>query len=164
MRWFYVLKIYIFALSIVDISMKEIPLEDLILFQIDKTSKVSKVYSQREFDKVGLGITIDQWVLLKIIQGSGQLSQKELADKSLRDPASITRTLDLLEKKGYVERMPVEGNRRQHNIVVTKAGEKFITKHMKMVNEHRELSTKGFTKKEMETLMALLLRIQENMS
>ncbi len=144
--------------------MKEIALEDLILFQIDKTSKVSKLYSQREFDKVGLGITIDQWVLLKIIQGTGQLSQKELADKSLRDPASITRTLDLLEKKGYVERTQVEGNRRQYNVVLTKSGQKFIDKHMKIVNEHRELSTKGFTKKELETLSSMLLRIQKNMS
>lgn len=144
--------------------MREIALEDLILFQIDKTSKVSKLYSQREFDKIGLGITIDQWVLLKIIQGAGQLSQKELADKSLRDPASITRTLDLLEKKGYVERVQVEGNRRQYNIILTKSGEQFINKHMKMVNEHRELSTKGFTKKELETLTSMLLRIQKNMS
>lgn len=142
----------------------EIALKDLILFQIDKTSKVSKLYSQREFDKLGLGITVDQWILLKIIEGEKQLSQKELAEKSLRDPASITRTLDLLEKKGYIERVSIEGNRRQYNIILTKAGTKFIAKHMAMVNKHRELSTKGFTKKELETLTSMLLRIQENMS
>lgn len=142
----------------------EITLEKLILFQIDKTSKVSKLYSQREFDRLGLDITVDQWILLKIIESSGQLSQKELAEKSLRDPASITRTLDLLEKKGYVERVQVEGNRRQYSVILTKSGQKFIDKHMKMVNEHRELSTKGFTKKELETLSSMLLRIQKNMS
>lgn len=142
----------------------EIALEDLILFQIDKTSKVSKLYSQREFDRLGLGITVDQWILLKIIQGSGQLSQKELADKSLRDPASITRTLDLLEEKKYVERVALKGNRRQYQIILTKAGGKFIEKHMAMVNRHRELSINGFTTEELETLKAMLLRIQDNMS
>ena len=43
-------------------------IENIILFQIDKTSKVSKLYSQREFDRLGMGITVEQWILLKFIE------------------------------------------------------------------------------------------------
>ena len=50
----------------------------VILFQIDQTSKIAKQYSQRELDRRELGITVDQWVLLKIIEESAPLSQKEL--------------------------------------------------------------------------------------
>ncbi len=139
-------------------------INDVILFQIDKTSKVSKLYSQREFDKLDFGITIEQWILLKIIEESGQLSQKELAEKSLRDPASITRTLDILQKKGYITREAVENNRRQYHIILTNEGAQFVKKHMKVVKEHRAKSTEGFTTEEVELLRSMLLRIQKNFS
>jgi MarR family transcriptional regulator for hemolysin len=139
-------------------------INDVILFQIDKTSKVSKLYSQREFDKLDFGITIEQWILLKIIEESGQLSQKELAEKSLRDPASITRTLDILQKKGYITREAVENNRRQYHIILSNEGAQFVKKHMKVVKEHRAKSTEGFTTEEVELLRSMLLRIQKNFS
>ena len=139
-------------------------INDVILFQIDKTSKVSKLYSQREFDKLDFGITIDQWVLLKIIEESRQLSQKELAEKSLRDPASITRTLDILQKKGFIIREALENNRRQYNIILTAEGANFVKEHMKVVKQHRAKSTEGFTTEEVEQLKSFLLRIQKNFS
>ncbi|WP_298474372.1 MarR family transcriptional regulator [uncultured Maribacter sp.] len=139
-------------------------IEDVILFQIDKTSKISKKYSQKEFDRINLGITIDQWVLLKIIEETAPISQKELADKSLRDPASITRTLDILEKKQLLLREPILNNRRQYNIILTSNGAKFVKNNIAMIKEHRKKSLEGFSKKETELLKNLLLKIQKNMS
>lgn len=139
-------------------------IEDVILFQIDRTSKVSKVYSQKEFDRKNLGITVDQWVLLKIIDEAQPVSQKELANKSKRDPASITRTLDLLEKKEFLIREAIPDNRRQYNIKLTAYGNSFIKKNMKMINRHRKESTKGLSEKQLIALNRMLLKIQENMS
>jgi len=138
-------------------------IESIILFQIDKTSKVSKLYSQREFDRLGMGITVEQWILLKIIEENDGLTQKELADKSLRDPASITRTLDLLNKKGFVERRPVEDNRRQYSICLKKEGKSFIKKYMPVISSHRAKSIEGITEQELEVLTLLLGKIQKNM-
>ncbi|CAM4291915.1 MarR family winged helix-turn-helix transcriptional regulator [Zobellia roscoffensis] len=139
-------------------------IEDVILFQIDKTSKISKKYSQKEFDRIKLGITIDQWVLLKIIEESAPISQKELADKSLRDPASITRTLDILVKKSLLLREPILNNRRQYNIKLTKEGTKFVNDNIEMIKAHRKKSMEGFSEKEAQLLKVLLLKIQDNMS
>lgn len=138
-------------------------LENIILFQIDKTSKIAKLYSQREFDRLGMGITVEQWILLKIIEENDGLNQKELADKSLRDPASITRTLDLLDKKGFVERRPVEDNRRQYSICLRNEGAAFISRNMRIINSHRAKSIEGLTKQELEILTQLLGKIQQNM-
>jgi len=138
-------------------------IENIILFQIDKTSKISKLYSQREFDKLGMGITVEQWILLKIIEENDGLTQKELADKSLRDPASITRTLDLLNKKGFVDRKPVEDNRRQYSISLTKQGGSFIDKYLPVINSHRAKSIDGISQDELNTLNRLLGKIQQNM-
>ena len=149
------------VISIIDISMKRI--EEVILFQIEQASKVSKIYSQREFDRLGIGITIEQWILLKIISESTELTQKELAQKSSRDPASITRTLDLLQKKEYITREPVPNNRRSYYICLTKAGEAFINKNMKIVQEQREKSVEGFSKEELEQFSGMLVRVKKNM-
>lgn len=138
-------------------------IEKVILFQIDQTSKASKIYTQREFDRLGIDITVEQWMVLKIIDEDPEISQKELADKSLRDPASITRTLDLLQLKGLIERTKIPGNRRQYNLILTHLGEEFIHTHLPGVEEHRKGITKGLSKKEIHKLSELLLKIQDNL-
>jgi len=138
-------------------------IEDVILFQIDRTSKISKIYSQREFDKKNLGITVDQWVLLKIIDETQPISQKNLADKSKRDPASITRTLDILERKQILLRETIPNNRRQYHIKLTRYGSNFVKENMKMISKHRKTSIKGLSDKDLQQLKAMLLKIQDNM-
>ena len=143
-------------------DMKKI--EDVILFQIDLTSKVAKQYSQKEFNKLNLGITVEQWVILKIVAESDDLSQKELAQKSYRDRASITRTIDLLEKKRLLVRNAMPNNRRTYNICLTEEGEQFIKKYMNLIKKQRSKSIKGFSEAELNKLSALLLKIRSNMS
>ena len=143
---------------------KKQDINQVILFQIERTSKIAKHHSQRTLDELDIDITIEQWILLKIIEESSELSQKELAAKSLRDPASITRTLDILVKKGFVQRQEIANNRRKYQIILTASGKKFVEKNLPVIEEQRALSTKGFSKKELETLSNFLKRIQDNMS
>tara|TARA_B110000046_G_C13020761_1_gene411029 strand:+ start:3525 stop:3953 length:429 start_codon:yes stop_codon:yes gene_type:complete len=138
-------------------------IEEVILFQIEQASKASKHYSQREFDRLGISITVEQWILLKIISESIDLTQKDLAFKSSRDPASITRTLDLLQKKEFVSREKVPNNRRSYYICLTKKGESFIKKHMEVVTAQREKSVEGLDQKELELLSDMLKRVRLNM-
>ncbi|MFK8038770.1 MAG: MarR family transcriptional regulator [Crocinitomicaceae bacterium] len=138
-------------------------IEDVILFQIDLTSKVSKSYSQKEFDKLKLGITVEQWVILKIISEWPMLTQKEIAAKSYRDPASITRTLDLLEKKKLLNRVAIPNNRRTYNIQLTETGKTFIKDNMSLIKSQRKRSIKGLSKKELADLSLILSKIRENM-
>jgi DNA-binding MarR family transcriptional regulator len=138
-------------------------IEDVILFQIEKASKMAKIYSQREFDRLKMGITVEQWILLKIIEENNGLNQKELALKSLRDPASITRTLDLLTKKDFIERKPVKNNRRQYSICLKKEGEKFIKTFLPVVTSHRTKSINGISNQELKKLSEILKKIQNNM-
>ena len=53
-------------------------IQDVILFQIDQASKAARQHSQREFDKLGIDLTVEQWVLLKIVSESTDLTQKNL--------------------------------------------------------------------------------------
>ncbi len=145
-------------------SFKMQKIEDVILFQVDLTSKISKHYSQREFDKQQMGITVEQWIILKIVSESSALSQKELADKSYRDPASIARTINLLEKKELVRRKDIPSNKRMYNIALTKQGRAFVQNHLSIVEAHRKKSIDGISEEELAQLGKLLRRIRRNMS
>ena len=138
-------------------------IEEIILFQIEQASKASKQYSQREFDRLGISITVEQWILLKIISESTDLTQKGLALKSARDPASITRTLDLLQKKEFITREKVPNNRRSYFICLTKRGAKFIAEHMEVVSAQREKSVQGLTEDQLIVLSNMLTQIRQNM-
>ncbi|MGL4598654.1 MAG: MarR family transcriptional regulator [Bacteroidia bacterium] len=144
--------------------MKRGELNNVVLFLLDQTSKVAKQHAQREFDLLEIGVTVEQWVLLKIIQQAEELSQVELAEQSFRDPASITRSLDLLAKKGLLRREPIENNRRQYKIKLTHEGTYFILQNMPLVEHLRAVGLQDFSKKEIELLKELLLRMQKNYS
>jgi MarR family transcriptional regulator, transcriptional regulator for hemolysin len=139
-------------------------LENVVLFVIDQTSKIAKQHSQRAFDRAGIDLTVDQWVLLKVINEKEFLSQNELAKESHRDPASITRTLDLLQKKGLIIREAIADNRRQYDVKLTEAGRLFVAQHMPLISELRSNSMAGFTDSEVQQLLSMLRRIQQNMT
>jgi MarR family transcriptional regulator, transcriptional regulator for hemolysin len=138
-------------------------LETVLLFVIDQTNKVARQYSQREFDLLGIDINVEQWVLLKEIEEKETLSQNELAKNTSRDPASITRTLDILQKKSLIIREPVRDNRRQYNVRLTKEGCYFVSQNMPLINELRNKSVKGFSKGEIEQLIMMLQKVQANL-
>jgi MarR family transcriptional regulator, transcriptional regulator for hemolysin len=138
-------------------------LETTVLYVIDQTTKIAKQYSQKEFDLLGIGITVEQWILLKVVEEKSGLSQNELAKETNRDPASITRTLDLLQKKGLIIREAIADNRRQYNIMLSQEGLDFVKQNMPLINDMRNISINGFTKEEVDSLISMLYRIQKNM-
>ena len=138
-------------------------LETVLLFVIDQTSKIAKQYSEREFELLGIDITVEQWLLLKIIEEKDTLSQTELAKNTHRDPASITRTLDILQKKNLIVRKAVASNRRQYDVELTTEGREFVAKNMPIITKLRNKSIEGLSEIEVKTLMELLHKIQNNM-
>ena len=143
---------------------RKTPLAEVIFYVIDQTAKQQKQYSQKQLDAVGAKVTVDQWVLLKTIDEFQPISQTELAAEAIKDTASITRMLDLLEKKGLVERTPDENDRRKYLIRLSKEGDYFVAQYMDLVIDLRKRGLEGFSEKEMSLLRSMLLRIQKNMS
>ncbi len=139
-------------------------IEQVLLFQIDKTNKIAKIHSQKEFDRLGMGITVEQWVLLKIIHENEDIAQKELARMSFRDPASITRTLALVEKKGLIDRSFTPENRRQRLIKLSAEGKTFVEQYFPVVKRLRKESMKGISEEELMLLNEVLKRVQQNMT
>ena len=69
---------------------------------------------RREFDRraAHLGLTRAQWRVLKLVGQEERLSQKDLAERLEMDPIAVGRTVDRLQKSGFIERRADPGDRR----------------------------------------------------
>lgn len=65
------------------------------------------------------GITPGQFNLLSQLDRAGQLSQKALAELTRKEQATITRYLDVLERKNLVRRAKDQNDRRAHVVSTT---------------------------------------------
>ena len=69
----------------------------------------------------GAGLTIAQFTLLQVLFRRGEVTQGGLGQILVLDTTTLTRTLQPLERKGWIERRQGE-DRRERRITLTKAG------------------------------------------
>ena len=92
-------------------------------------------------------------------------SQKELADHFKISPAAVATTLKKLEADGYIERTKsLDGkDSRINEISITEQGKKVAEDAEKYFRYVDASALDGFTDEEMDTLISLLDRMQENL-
>jgi DNA-binding MarR family transcriptional regulator len=84
------------------------------------TRIVTRIYDQ-ELRKAGLEIT--QFGLLTALAATGQANQKQLSAGFAMDSTTLTRTLGLLRKRGWVQVKPGK-DRRERLFSLTRAGKR----------------------------------------
>lgn len=151
-------------MSIVDISIMKQNIEEVVYYQLEKTIKIARQHTQRVFDQNGISITKDQFVLMKTIHDFEPISQVDLAAKALKETASITRMLDLLEKQDMTKRVSIEGDRRRYNIELSEKGRVFMTQHLDMLFALRAKGIEDISDQDLATTMNVLKKIQENLA
>lgn len=110
-----------------------------------------------------LDMTGEQWVVLARLSEKDGLNQKELAEKVLKDQANMTRILDKVVKKGWVQRLDALDDRRAYLLYLTDEGKQIVqTTYPLIVQVKRNLEV-GLTDQEIVTLMALLDKMSKNL-
>jgi DNA-binding MarR family transcriptional regulator len=142
---------------------KDLKLEDILYFLIDKTNKVARQYSQEKLTEAGHDVTIDQWVLMKKINDSERITQIELAQALFKDAASIARTLQLLLDKKLIKKESNE-DKRAYQLSLTDAGRKLIERALPLVKGLRKKGVEGMTVEEIEAVRKGLLKMIQNLS
>ncbi|HAA10871.1 MAG TPA: hypothetical protein DCE41_03900, partial [Cytophagales bacterium] len=84
-------------LPLVDISMidqgHDIPLSEVLFYQMEQVMRQAALATKQVFKEHDIPLTKDQWLLLKQLNENAELSQRELAEKTFKEPAAITRML-----------------------------------------------------------------------
>ncbi|MGB1241815.1 MAG: MarR family winged helix-turn-helix transcriptional regulator [Chitinophagales bacterium] len=144
--------------------MKNPNLDQIYIFHLEKAYKQFKKYKNECFKKAGIDITGDQWILLKNIHENEGINQRELAKKSFKEPASITRILDILERKTWVTRRNAANDRRTYELYTTDAGKALVVKILPIAIDIREKGMKDIAEENVTKLSQMLIQIFKNFS
>lgn len=110
--------------------------------------------------KNGIDLPHSQYVILKHLYDEDGISQQELADKIYKDTAAIKRTLDILEKKGLIQRIPV--TMRKNSVVITEQGKELMPKVMDCLERSKQFVLSGISEQEYKLFTDILARIYQN--
>lgn len=133
-----------------------------VLYTIEQTIKEYRKISQKNISQIVSDITVDQCLLLIILDKNAAFSQKEIAELIFKDNASITRIIELMVQKDYLIRQINQLDRRKFNLEITEKGKKTITLLTPIINKNREKALEGLSKNEIELLDKLLAKIISN--
>lgn len=108
---------------------------------MDRTLRLIKQSYQQTFREHGQDITPEQWVVIDSLAENDGISQTELANGSFKNAPTVSRIIDLLEKKKILTRRKDETDGRQRNIFMTAHGRKL---HAQLKPEVLKLRTIGW--------------------
>lgn len=108
------------------------------------------------------GLMPNQWNALNQLDRRGPLTQKELAYSLQKEQATITRSLDTLEKRGLIERNPDPSDRRANLISLTPAAVDLLALIEPVAEEAASRVTEGISAEELEAMLATLEKLRRN--
>ena len=138
------------------------PLDESLGFWVYRVHIQGTNALRRAFQAAGYDVTPEQWSVLARLREREGANQTQLGEKTLKDRHNITRILNLLEKRGYIERRTDETDKRVCHIFLTKAGRAVLEKLTPIVLNHRRLSFKGLGTEDRQAMRNLLERIVKN--
>ncbi len=122
-----------------------------------------KIDLLRRFREIGHDITPEQGMVLNSLWEQEGVSQRELADRTLKDGPTITRILDLLERKGLVARRPDSSDRRVFKVYLTPEGESKVETFMSIVAAVDDRAFAGISAAELNRFRKMLREITNNL-
>ncbi|MEX0719116.1 MAG: MarR family transcriptional regulator [Balneolaceae bacterium] len=109
-------------------------------------------------------ISSEQYNVLRILRGRHPetYALQEVRYRMLNRWSNVSRLVEKLRQKGYVERQPMEGNRRKVEILITKKGLDFLDE-LEELPISRNIYDKALTRDQAEQLSSLLDTFRSNL-
>jgi len=128
-------------------------------------SDVARLF-RREFDKnaTETGLTRAQYQTLAHIKRQEGLSQTELAALLEVRPITLTRTLDRLAAKGWIERRPHKTDRRMRLLYLTRQAQPHTRALRAIAHTVRQKAFAGIGAADLQRMRDLLELVKQNLA
>ncbi|MBS7232141.1 MarR family transcriptional regulator [Flavobacterium psychroterrae] len=133
-----------------------------VLYSIEQAIKEYRKVCQKNIQKIVNDITVDQCLVLIILNDNEKISQIEIAKLIFKDNASITRIIELMVKKDYLTREIDEFDKRKTKLIITEKGKKTVVLLSPVFELNRETALDGISAEEIELLDKILHKIISN--
>lgn len=138
-------------------------LNDIIFYTLEKSIKSYRQYAQKQLIMNNFDITIDQWLILKSIKENSGLTQQQIGINVFKDYASVTRIIELLVKKNYLQRV-THTDKRRFILRMTGEAEDLMRSIQKVINANRRKALDGIDEDKLMSLKETLNKIIDNCS
>ncbi|WP_051919323.1 MarR family winged helix-turn-helix transcriptional regulator [Basilea psittacipulmonis] len=113
--------------------------------------------SMKPFD-----LTKTQWLPLYLISKYEQSTPAFLAEQCDVDTGAMTRTLDRIEKKGYIIRQRSQKDRRSVMIILTEKGQEILQQTLPFISNALDFHLRGFSQERKDLLLDMLKEVLLN--
>ncbi|WNF36268.1 MarR family transcriptional regulator [Bacillaceae bacterium IKA-2] len=139
--------------------MSEYRLEDSLGFLISRAGRSLSKSVQRTFCEHDLNVTTEHWTILVLLWNENGLTQLELAERTGKDQASVSRLIQnmLIRELIYRKKDPVDN--RCKRIYLTEVGKEQQGKLMNLVQKTLVEATEGISKEDVATTKRVLKMI-----
>ena len=134
-----------------------------IAFELERTLSLIKSKSLIVFKEKNFPISRDQWMILERIAEEEGSNQKDIAKDTFKDPASLTRMLDILVDKGFAKRQASKRDRRTFDIYLTVEGNRLANRMRISLQELEKIINQTLKEDEQKILAATLTKMQNNL-
>lgn len=152
----------IFVVAYATILNMKLSVSDIFNLSIGRTTNIINKVLQREFKKIDLPISHDQWIILSALWQENGLSQQSLSDRTFKDKTSITRLIDKLEAHNLVIRVADKNDLRTNLIYLTKKGESFKDITTPIITDTYQKAIRSITEEEILICKKVLNQVYEN--
>jgi DNA-binding MarR family transcriptional regulator len=109
-------------------------------------------------------ITAEQWQVLLTLSKQNKINQKILSQAVNKDQPTLTRMLDILERKHLVERHTSKDDRRSFSIHITEKGLDLVKKVTPFIEDLFKRILNGISEKDLKIYIDVLTKIDINIT
>ena len=132
-------------------------LKDTTIYKLLFVQK--KLLSAVRSDFVDVDITHENYISLHFIYENPCITQAELAELNTKDRNVIVKTIDRLEKNGWVKRVRSMDDRRAFTLFTTDSGEEIIHRYWDKLVQRQKEALSVLTEDEQHILDTLLEKV-----
>lgn len=111
---------------------------------------------------VKFDLTTEQWAVLMKLSIQDKISQKQLSEISTKDQSTLTRIIDILERKKFIERHQSKEDRRSIVIHISEEGLSTCKKVIPYLEEIFNDVLKGISYEKLRIFNEVILQIDGN--
>lgn len=139
-----------------------IDLEKTIIPWFGKTNHMLSGLLKDTFNKQGINLSREQWILLHRLHSTDGQKQNDLAVITNRDKTSLTRLINNMEDKKLVYRDKDLTDKRINRIFCSDDGKNLYLRTLPIIKEVADIVQKGLNGKELNTIMDVAKKVQNN--
>jgi MarR family transcriptional regulator for hemolysin len=143
--------------------MSDFKLEQAIGFHVNRTAFLMTEEIGRRINNLGYEISTQDFAILFRLLKKVSMTQVEIAKLLMRDKTTITRRIDALVKKDYVQRTPNPSDRRFFLIELTETAHQALKELIPLIANFQEEVVKHLPDEDKITTIKTLKHISEQL-